>query len=79
MHFMPRYYFDVRDNGELIRDDEGLELAHVREAEIEATAALVDIAKDSIRGTERRLLAIIVRSDKGRLFTASLDFQISRG
>ncbi|WP_442870023.1 DUF6894 family protein, partial [Bradyrhizobium sp. CCBAU 45389] len=39
---MTRYYFDIRDGQDLYPDEEGLELADQKAAEIEAARALGD-------------------------------------
>lgn len=43
---MTRYYFDIRDGQDLYPDEEGLDLADQKAAEIEAARALGDLAKD---------------------------------
>ena len=58
---MPLYYFDGRDGGSFIQDDEGLEFPDIETARDQATAALADMAKDVPPGSVRRELAIQVR------------------
>jgi hypothetical protein len=43
---MHHYYFDIRNGQDLYPDEEGLELADQRAAEIEAATSLVGLAKD---------------------------------
>jgi hypothetical protein len=50
---MPRYYFHVRDGAELIRDEEGTELADPEAARAEALASARDLALDEIRSQHR--------------------------
>jgi hypothetical protein len=45
---MIRYYFDIRDNTGLYRDDEGLEFKTQREAEVEAAKSLANLAKAGV-------------------------------
>jgi hypothetical protein len=46
---MPRYFLDFTDTGELLRDDEGMELVDLEAARMEALASLGEIAKDQLR------------------------------
>jgi hypothetical protein len=43
---MPRYFFDVRDGEGFVKDDEGMELLDIAEAQIEAAETLADKARD---------------------------------
>jgi hypothetical protein len=45
---MSRYYFDLREAGELAVDDEGLELPILEAVRIEAARSLVDIARHAV-------------------------------
>ena len=62
---MARFYFDYKDGNHSVLDDDGLEFATLLLAEQEATAALSEIARDALPGTEGRELAIEV-SDESR-------------
>ena len=75
---MTRYYFDIRDGQDLYPDDEGLELADQKAAEIEAARALGDLAKDLPPLDERQHMAIEVRTLSGPLFQAAFVFEIAR-
>ncbi|MET4442831.1 hypothetical protein ABIB75_001092 [Bradyrhizobium sp. GM2.2] len=72
---MPRYYFDVRDNDELTRDDDGLELPSLARARDEASLTLVGIAKDVLPRSEARTLAIEVRTASGPVLRTFLHFK----
>ena len=50
---MPRYFFDTRD-GELVRDEIGMELDGIAAARDEATRGLADFAHDALPGSVRR-------------------------
>ncbi len=50
---MPRYYFHIRDGKDLIRDEEGTELADPEAAHAEAMASARDLALDEIRSHNR--------------------------
>ena len=70
---MPRYYFDCSDNGRLVLDAEGVELAGPEEARRAAWGVLDDIAKEEIIGGDRREFLIRVRDGDGREYlTASV-------
>lgn len=71
---MPRYYFDIRDGKALAVDEEGLNLADERAAEIEAARSLADAATDLEPSASSSGLAIEVRSANGPLFRAAFLF-----
>lgn len=75
---MPHYYFDIRNGHDLYPDEEGLELADQRAAEIEAATSLVGLAKDLPPLYERQHMAIEVRTQEGPLFQAAFIFEITR-
>ena len=58
---MPRYFLDFTDTGELLRDDEGMELVDLEAARMEALASLGEIAKDQLRDGDRRDFIIDIR------------------
>jgi len=66
---MPRYFFDVRDGEGFVKDDEGLELLDIAEAQIEAAETLADMARDlAVRAADPlgHPMAIEVRDGEGR-------------
>lgn len=44
---MPLYYFDTRDNYQLIVDDEGLDYPNLDTVKIEAARSLAELARDA--------------------------------
>lgn len=72
---MIRYYFDIRDSSGLFCDEEGIEFRTQREAEVEATRSLADLAKDLAITEERQDCAVEVRTVVGEVFQAALVFQ----
>ena len=70
---MQRYYFDIRNGQDLYPDEEGLELADQRAAEIEAAMSLAGLAKDLPPLDERQHMAIEVRTLDGPIFRAAND------
>jgi hypothetical protein len=66
---MPRYFFDVRDGEGFVKDDEGMELLDIAEAQIEAAETLADKARDlAVRAADPlgHPMAIEVRDGEGR-------------
>ena len=64
---MPRYFFDLEDNGSLASDEEGFEYRDLALAEAEAVKTLAEIARDALPFRHRRTLAIKVRDRSKRL------------
>ena len=62
---MPRFFFDTRDDSEVIVDDIGLDLAGVEQAKVFAAKSLAELALDALPGANRRCLGVDV-SDEGR-------------
>ena len=76
---MPRFYFDVRDGGSFIEDDDGLVLPDLEAARDEATRALADMGRDALPGAVVRELAIEVRDEaKQPLLRAVLRLEIEQ-
>ncbi|WFU37738.1 hypothetical protein QA640_25085 [Bradyrhizobium sp. CB82] len=72
-----RYFFDIRNSGNLYPDEEGLELPNQKAAEIEAAETLIGLARDSILGNEQPGIAVEVRSPTEPLFCAALIYQMN--
>jgi hypothetical protein len=73
-----RYFFDIRSEGNLYPDEEGLELPNEKAAEIEAANTLAGLARDSQVMRGRLDVAIEVRSMTESLFCAALIHQMNR-
>jgi hypothetical protein len=74
---MPRYFFDVRDNGVLIPDQWGTELAGIEEAKVEVAMTLAEIARDVLPNSDRREMAIEVRDERSKpLLQTTLVFDV---
>ena len=72
-----RFYFDIRDGGELTEDDAGVELPDLHAARLQATIALTEMARDYLpRDGDERSLAIRVRTDAGPQFDVTLDYEL---
>jgi len=75
---MSRYYFDIRDGDVLCPDEEGIEFASRRGAEIEAAMSLAGIAKELPEFDQPHPVGIEVRTDEGPLFQAAFLFQAAK-
>jgi hypothetical protein len=62
---MPRFYFDVRQDGKVIADDEGEELPDTAAAISEASLAATQLAKERLR-SPRDTLVVEVRDEQGQ-------------
>ncbi|MGY4571998.1 hypothetical protein ACVWY5_005068 [Bradyrhizobium sp. USDA 3256] len=58
---MIRYYFDIRDDTGIYPDEEGMEFATQREAEVEAAKSLAGLARDLATLDDRPDLSVEVR------------------
>jgi hypothetical protein len=69
------YFFDTRDDDQLIEDDEGVELADIAAVKRVAATALVELARDVVPGAMQRNLSVEVRDDSGPVLAAALRFE----
>jgi hypothetical protein len=60
---MPRFHFDIREDGRLTRDDEGQEFASAASARQEAVAAGAAIARDAFTTGSADHVIIDIRKD----------------
>jgi len=63
---MPRYYFDIQDGADLMRDSEGSEHRDLGAAQNEATDTLTQMGKEIFPGHDDRALSIDIRDDGGK-------------
>jgi hypothetical protein len=76
---MPRYYFDVQEADQFVRDDVGVVLPDIESARDQATRALTEIARDTLPGTLRREIAIEVTDEtRAPLLRAGLSFELRK-
>jgi hypothetical protein len=77
---MPLYFFDTRDNSNVVRDEIGVHLDGFDAARDEATRGLADLARDALPGTVRRELAVEVRDRFDQaVLRAALWFEVDPG
>ena len=69
-------FFDIEDDGDLRRDEDGMECPDIVSARAMAIQTLVGLAKDILpTDGQHRTIAIVVRGDGDReLFRASLSY-----
>jgi hypothetical protein len=60
---MPLYFFDTRDDGDVLRDDVGLECANLAGVREQAAKSLAELAVDVLPGSMRRCLGVDVRDE----------------
>jgi hypothetical protein len=73
---MTRYFFDTRDDDEVILDDVGLECRDLEAVRTEATASLAELARDILPGSTKRRLRVDVRNEDHRpVLTVALTFE----
>jgi hypothetical protein len=70
-----RYFFDTRDNGNLIEDDLGLELADLDAVKTQAALSLAELARDVLPGSIRRVLSVEVRDSLQPILRDVLTFE----
>jgi hypothetical protein len=68
---MPRYYFDIRDGEYVQKDNEGSVLNGVAAAKAQALKTLPDMARDELRGDDRREFVVEVKDENGRSVLAA--------
>jgi hypothetical protein len=56
-----RYFFDTRDNGSFIEDDEGIELCDLEAVKRQAAISLTELAREVLPGSIQRELSVEVR------------------
>ena len=76
---MPRFYFDVRDGGRFLPDEEGSEFDSLDAAEYEAACAAVEFGRDQLPKGGARDVTVEVRNEHGqRVLTATVSMEIHR-
>ena len=77
---MALYFFDVRDEAELVVDEEGTELRDMRAVQDETARALSGLAWDAMRldGVKGQQVIIEVRDAHGPVMEVKLSFEIER-
>ena len=72
---MTSYFFDTRDNDELVEDDIGIELPDLEAVKAEVAKTLAELARDVIPGSLTRILTVEVRDELGPVLRANMAFE----
>jgi hypothetical protein len=72
---MPRYFFDTRDNGTLIKDEVGFEFGDLNSVKEQAALSLAELARDVLPGSVRRELSVEVRNATQPILRDVLTFE----
>ena len=73
---MPRFFFDIQDQGSSSVDDLGIECATRSDARIAAIDALPDVARDALPDGDHHIITVTVRDEAHRtIFRASLTLE----
>jgi hypothetical protein len=64
---MPRFYFDVRDDGSFTSDDEGREFDSLDAAELAAAEAAAEIGRDRLPMSDARKVTVEMRDEHRQL------------
>jgi len=76
---MPRFYFDISDDGRAERDHEGLEFDSLDKAREQAIKTLGEIARDELPDGNGREFKITIRDQHGKsLILASRTLRVER-
>jgi hypothetical protein len=63
---MPRYFFDTYDGENFVSDENGLELADIDAAKLEAQRALPDMVRDALPNSNFRSFVVNIRDETGQ-------------
>ena len=73
---MPHFHFDIQEDGHLIRDDEGKDLADATAARKEAVETGASIARDAFMSGSADHVVVDVREDDARLVKVSITMDV---
>ncbi|MGO4523644.1 hypothetical protein AB4097_02135 [Microvirga sp. 2MCAF35] len=68
---MPRFYFDVREDGTVSTDQLGVECADLDAAEHEAAKGAADIAREKLQKGDAHEVVVEVRDERGFLMSTT--------
>jgi hypothetical protein len=76
---MPRFYFDLRENGSFIEDEEGALLPDIDAAQAEAERGITEMAHHKLSEDGVRHMTIDVRDDSGeKVLSVTLSLDVKR-
>lgn len=69
---MPKFFFDLHEDGRVLRDEDGIELADQRSAERQARRAACDVTKDSFEQGDTTV-KVHVRDGQGAVLMVEVE------
>jgi carbamoylphosphate synthase large subunit len=72
---VPKFFFDLHEDGRVLRDEDGIELADQRSAERQARRAACDVTKDSFEGDTT--VKVRVRDGQGAVLMVEVSARVS--
>ncbi|MBR0874792.1 hypothetical protein JQ633_30860 [Bradyrhizobium tropiciagri] len=73
---MPRFFFDLHEDGSVLPDEDGVELADERSAEFQARRTACDVTKDS-SGQRDTIVKVLVRDEQGAVLAVEVSAKVS--
>jgi len=73
---MTRYHFHIRENGRLIRDEEGQEFQDREEVRKEAVETGASIARDAFMSGSAKLVVVDVQRDQQSCLKVSISLSV---
>ncbi|MEN3351328.1 MAG: hypothetical protein V7632_4963 [Bradyrhizobium sp.] len=72
---MPKFFFDLHESGGVFRDEDGVELADARAAEIQARRTACDVTKDSFEQGDTTV-KVLVRDERRALLAVEVSAKV---
>jgi hypothetical protein len=73
---MPRYHFHIRENGHLIRDEEGQEFADQQAVRKEAVETGASVARDAFISGSAKLIIVDVQKEERTCLKVSISLSV---
>ena len=73
---MPRYHFHIRENGHLIKDEEGQEFADPQAVRKEAVETGASIARDAFISGSAKLIVVDVQKEERTCLKVSISLSV---
>jgi len=73
---MPRYHFHIRENGHLIKDEEGQEFADPQAVRKEAVETGASIARDAFISGSAKLIIVDVQKEERTCLKVSISLSV---
>ena len=75
---MPKFFFDLHESGRVLRDEDGIELADERSAELQARRTACDVTKDSFEQGDTTV-KVLVRDEQGAVLAVEVSAKVRSG